>query len=229
MGPFSRTHQNSFSILARIQLFPGIHPDSAIFWYSHWLDPFPVLTRTGFGYWHGFYFFLVLTRILPFFCTRIDWTLFRYSPEQFFDNRRDSSFSRYSHGFESFSVLTLIAHFSGSHPNSSSILARIYFFLVLTQILPFFGTHIDWTLFRYSPEQFFDTRRDFCFSRYSHEFDHFSVLTLIGDFSGTHPNNFSILARILLFLGTHSDSSIFWYSNWLDPFPVLTRTVFWYS
>ena len=127
---------------------------------------------------HGFYFFLVLTPILPFFGTHIDWTLFRYSPEQFFDTRRG-----------------------------------IFLFPVLARIRPFFGTHTDWTLFRYSPELFFDSRRDSTFTRYSHGFDHFSVLTLIGDFSGTHPNHFSILARILLFLGTHSDSSIFWYSN----------------
>ena len=41
----------------------------------------------------GFYFFLILTRILPFLGTLIDWTLSRYSPEQFFDTRTDSTFS----------------------------------------------------------------------------------------------------------------------------------------
>ena len=79
------------------------------------------------------------------------------------------------------------------------------------------------------PEQFFDTRRDSSFPRYSHGFDHFSVLTLIGHFSGTHPNSFSILARILLLPGTRPDSTIFRYAHRFDPFRVLAGTVFRYS
>ena len=141
IGPFFRTHPNSFSILARITLFPGTHPDSAIFWYSHLLDPFPVLTRIVFGYSNGFYFFLVLTRILPFLGSHIDWTLFPNSPEQFFDTRTDSTFSWYSPGFCLFSVLTLIGPFSGTHPNR---------FWILAWILLFPGTHPDSAIFRYS-------------------------------------------------------------------------------
>ena len=106
--------------------------------------------------------------------------------------------------------------------DSSCNWASTCFFMVLTWILPFLGTHIDWTLSLYSPEQFFDTRRGSSFSRYSHGFEHFSVLTLIAHFSGSHPNSSSILARILLFPGIHPDSSIFRNSHWLDPFPVLT-------
>ena len=96
---FFDTHPNSFSILPRILLFLGTHPGSDIFRYSHWLDPFPVLTRTVSRYSHGFYFFFVLTRILPFLGTHIDWTLFQNSPEQFFDTGTDSTFSWYSLGF----------------------------------------------------------------------------------------------------------------------------------
>ena len=103
------------------------------------------------------------------------------------------------------------------------------FFLVVTRILPFLGTRIDWTLSRYSPEQLLDFRTDSTFSWYSLGFCLFSVLTLIGPFSGTHPNSFWILAQILLFPGTHPDSFVLRYSHWLDRFPVLTRTGFGYS
>ena len=120
----------------------------------------------------------------------------------------------------------MIGPFSRTHPNSFSILARILLFPVLTRILPFLGTHIDWTLFQNSPEQFFDTRTDSTFSWYSPGFCHFLVLTLIGPFSGTYPNCFWILARILLFPGTHPDSAIFRYSHSFKPFSVLARTIF---
>ena len=60
-----------------------------------------------------------------------------------------------------------------------------YLFPVLTQILPFFCTPTDSTLFRYLRGQFFDTRTDPTFSWYSFGFYHFSVLTHIRPFSGT--------------------------------------------
>ena len=141
IGPFSGTHPNKFSILALILPFAGTRTNSTIFLYSHWFDPFSVLTRTGFGYWQRFYFFLVLTPILSFLGTHIDWTVFRYSPEQVLETRMDSTFSSYSLGFCHFLVLTLIGPFSRTHPNSFSILAWI---------LLFPGTHPDSAIFRYS-------------------------------------------------------------------------------
>ena len=139
--------------------------DSTIFRYSHWLDPFPVLNRIVLPYSHGFYHVRVLARILPFFWTSTDLTLFQFLPEQLFDTRTDSTFSRhspvfyhlselpvngpfsvltrtifrYSHGFYHFSVLTLIGPFSGTQLNSFTILARI---------LPCSSTLPDSTIFR---------------------------------------------------------------------------------
>ena len=188
--PFFGSHPNSFSILARILPFPGTRSYSTIFRYSHWLDPFPVLNWIVLRYSHGFYHVRVLARILPFFGTSTHWNLFRFSPEQFFDTRTDSTFSRdspvfyhfselpligpfsvltrtifqYSHGFYHFSELALIGPFFGSRPNSFSILARILPFPGTRRILPFFGTQ---------------------------------------------PNSFSILARILPFPGTRPYSTIF--------------------
>ena len=48
---------------------------------------------------------------------------------------------------------------------------------------------------------------------YSPGFYHFLELALIGPFFGSHPNSFSILARILPFPGTRPDITIFWYST----------------
>ena len=229
IGPCSGTQRNSFSILARIILFHGTHQDSSIFRCSHWLDPFLVPTWTVFRYSHRFYLFPVLARIRPFFGIHIDWTLFHYPSEQFFDTRTDYTFSWYSPGFFHFSVLTLIGTFSGTHLNSFSILARILPFPGTCKDSTIFRYSHDWTLFLYSFEQFFDTRTDSTFFLYSPRFFHFSVHTLIGPFSGTHPNRFSILARIPLFPGIHPDSSIIRCTHWLDPFSVFIRIVFRYS
>ena len=100
--PFSGTRQESFSILARILRSPSARLDFSIFRYSHGSDPFPVLTKGVFRYSHGFYVFPVLARILHFFGTHTDSTLFRYSPRQVF---------RYSHGFYLFRVLARILPF----------------------------------------------------------------------------------------------------------------------
>ena len=75
------------------------------------------------------------------------------------------------------------------------------------------SSRFESTIFWYSPELFFDTRTDSTFSGYSPGFYDFSVLTLIRPFSDTHPDYFSILARILPFPSTLSDSTIFWYSH----------------
>ena len=97
--PFSSTRQDNFSILKWFLPLPGTLPNSIIFRHSHWFDPFFVIAGTVFPYLHGFYLFPVLSRILLFFGTHTDSTLFRYSSEQFFDTRMDSTFSRYSPGF----------------------------------------------------------------------------------------------------------------------------------
>ena len=59
---------------------------------------------------------------------------------QFFGTHTDSTFSRYSPGFNSFPVLTLILTFFRSGPDNFSALARIP---------PFAGTPTDSTMFRY--------------------------------------------------------------------------------
>ena len=74
--------------------------------------------------------------------------------------------------------------------------------------MPFFGTHTDSTLFRYSqrfdpfrysPGQLFDTRTDFTFFWYSPGFYYCSVLTQIRPFFGTRRDSFLILVPILPF------------------------------
>ena len=144
-----------------------------------------MLAETVFRYSHELYLFPVVARILPFFGTHTDSTLFWYYPGQFFDTRTDSTFSRYSPGIYHFSVFTQIRTFFGTRRDSFSI---------PVPILPFPGTHSDSAIFRYShrfdpfrysPRLFFDTRTDSTFCRYSPGFYHFSVLTQIRPFSGT--------------------------------------------
>ena len=103
--PFSSTHRDIFSTLARILPVPGADSNSAIFRHSHRFDPFSVLAETVFRDSYEFYLFPVLIRTLPFFGTYTYSTLFWYSPGQFFDSHRDSNFSRYSHRFDHFSIL----------------------------------------------------------------------------------------------------------------------------
>ena len=82
--------------------------------------------------------------------------------------------SRPSLGFYHFHLVTLIQPFSGTHPNSFSLLARI---------LPFPGIRWDFTIFRYSLG-----------------FYNFHLVTLIQPFSDTRPDSVSVLARILPYL-----------------------------
>ena len=130
--------------------FPGTPPDSTIFLCSHRFEPLLVLVRTVFGYSYGLYLFTILTRILPFFGTLIDSSLFRYSWEQFLDSRTDSTFSRYTPGFYHFSVLLQIRPFSDTRGDNFWILARI--------------------------PSFPRTGPDSIIFRYSHRFDPFPVL-----------------------------------------------------
>ena len=74
--------------------------------------------------------------------------------------------------------------------------------------------------------QFFGTRTDSTFSRYSPGFYNFPVLTLILPFSEIRQDSFSIVAQILPFLGTHADFTIFLYSHSFYHFAILVRTVF---
>ena len=84
-----------------------------------------------------------------------------------------------------------------------------YLFPVLARVLPFSGTHTDCSVFMYSAGQFFGTRTDSTFSRYSPRFYRFQVLTLILPFFGTCRHSFSVLARILRFPDTLPDSTGF--------------------
>ena len=163
----------------------------------------------------------------------MDSTIFRYSSGHFFDTLTDSNFFRYSSGFYNFSVLTLIQPLSGIRRDKLYILAWILSFPgtppVLPRIQPFFGTHTNSSLFRYSSGHFFDTRTYSTFSQYSPGFYHFSVLTLIRPFSDTRRDTFSMLARLLHLPSTQPDSTIFRYSHCFYPFPVFALTSCRYS
>ena len=129
---------------------------------------------------------MLLARILIFFGTHTDSTIFRYSPRQVVDSRTDSTICRCSFGFYHFSVLTLIRRFSDIRRHKLSILARI---------LPFPGTRPDSTIFPYS-----------------HCIDPFPVLVgrIFQYLHGFYL--FPVLIRILPFFGTHTHSTLFQYS-----------------
>ena len=151
------------------------------------MAPFPVLTRIVFGYSNGFYFCLVLTRILPFLGTHIDWTFPGTHPNSFLILARILLFLGTHPDSTIFLVPTLIGPFSGTYPNSFWILARI---------LPFPGTRPDSIIFQSS-----------------HRFDPFPVHVGIA-FGHSHGFYlFPVLARILLLFGTPTDSNLFRYSS----------------
>ena len=145
--PFFRNRRDRFSILARVLTFPGTLPDSTIFRYSHWFDPFPVLVRTIFRYSNGFYLFPVLARILLFSVLTLSRPFFGNSWDNFSIPSRilpfpgtlpDTTIFRDSHWFDPFPVLVRTI-FRYSH--------GFYLFPVLARILLFFGTNIDSTIF----------------------------------------------------------------------------------
>ena len=168
-----------------------------------------------------FYYFSVLTRILPFSGTRWDSFSIVVRILQFSDTRPDSPIFQYSYWFYPFPVL-----------------ARIVF-TVLGRILPFPSTSSDSTIFMYShgfypisvfARQFLGSRTDSTFTRYSpdsiifqysHGFYPFSVLARIVFRYLQGLYLFLVLPRILPFLGTcpdsanfgtHTDSTLFRYS-----------------
>ena len=105
-----------------------------------------------------FHNFSVLTQIRPFSGTRRDKFLILARILPFHGICPYSTIFRYSHRFDPFPVLTgTVFRYSYG----------FYLFPVLAQILPFFDTHTDSTLFWYSLGQFFETRHDSTFGRYS--------------------------------------------------------------
>ena len=154
-------------MLARILQISGTHTDSTLFWNSFGQFFNSGIESTSSRYSPGFYHFLVLTLILPFFETRQesfsivarslpflgahpDSTIFQYSQtfyhflilvHKFFNSAMDSTFSRYSPWFYQFLVVTLILPFSDNRP---------YSFLIVARILPFPGARPDSTNFLYS-------------------------------------------------------------------------------
>ena len=179
--------------------------DSTISQYSPGFNHFSVLTLIRLFSGTRRDTFSILARLLPLPSTRPDSTIFRYSHCFYPFPVFALTSCRYSHGFYLLRYLHVF-----------------YLFPVLGQILPFFVTNTDSTLFRYSPRQVVDTRTDSTFydtctystfSQYSARFYHFSVLTLIRPFSGTRRDTFSILARILPFPSTPPDSTNFRYSH----------------
>ena len=173
---FSGTRPDNFSIFVRILPFSDTRSGYIIFRDSHLFDSFRVLAWTVFPYSHGLTLFPIVALIISFFGAHTYSTLFGYSPRQIFDTHRDSAIFRYSPGFYHFLVLTLIRRFSGTRPESFSILAPI---------LPFS-----------------DTRSVYIIFRYSHLFDSFVVLARTV-FRFSHESClFPILARIISFFVT---------------------------
>ena len=67
----------------------------------------------------------MVARILLFSGPHTDSNIFQYSSGKFFVTRTEYTLSRYSPGFDHFSVLTLILPYFDTRSNSFSILARI--------------------------------------------------------------------------------------------------------
>ena len=88
-----------------------------------------------------------------------------------------------------------------------------HLFLVLARIQQFSGAHTDSTIFAYWSGQFFGTRTDSTFCRYSHGFSNVPVHTHILPF---FPYWFE------QFFGTRTDSTFYRYSPGFHNFPMLT-------
>ena len=110
-------------------------------------------------------------------------------------------------------------------------------FLVFARILPFPGTRPDSTIFRYSHWFYHFSKLVRTVFQYWDGFYLFPVLARILPFSGIHTDStlFQNLAGQFFDFRTYStfsryspESTIFWYSHWFYPFPVLARAVFRY-
>ena len=110
-------------------------------------------------------------------------------------------------------MLTLIRHFSGTRPDSFSI---------LTRILPFFGTRLDSIIFQCS--HLFDSFQVLAATLfpYSHGFCLFPILARIISFFGAHTYSTLFGYSGRQFFDTHTDSAFCWYSLGLYHFSVLT-------
>ena len=73
--------------------FPEYSPEFYHFAVLTLILPFQLLVRKVSRYSYGFFLFLVVARILPFFATDTDSTLFQYSSGKFLGSRTDSTFS----------------------------------------------------------------------------------------------------------------------------------------
>ena len=151
----------------------------------------------------------VLARIQQCYGTYTHSTIFLYWSEQFFGTRTDSTFCRYSPGFNNVPVLTLILPFSVLVRTVLRYSHGFHLLPVLARIQHFFGSHTDSTIFPYWSGQFFGTRTDCTFCGFSPGFSNVPIHTLILPFFHTGPNSFSVLARMPPFTGTRPDSTIF--------------------
>ena len=166
----------------------------------------------------GFYLFSVLTLIRPFFCNRRYWFSIVARILPFLGTLPDSTIFRYSHWFSHFSILVRILIFSDWNWCGRSRKDHFYmsiwniclqknafcFMQCTCNISKMYVEYFQWyggadyggfhgwhhRIWRYIWGMFF---------RYSPGFYPFSVLTLILPFSETHPDCFSIVARILPF------------------------------
>ena len=162
--------------------FFGTHLDSTFSRYSPEFYHFSVLMLIGLSFDTRPNSFSILAWILPFPSTRPDSTIFGYAHRLYPLSILFRPLFRYSHGF--------------------------LLFRVVGRNVPFFGTHAESTLLRYSSEQFFGTRMDPTLSRYSPGFYHLCVRSQILPHSETPPDTFSILARILPFPDTRANAII---------------------
>ena len=145
-----------YPVVARILLFSYHHTDSTIFGYSPGKFFVTRPDSTLSQYSPGLDNFSVVKLILPFFGTRLDSYSILAGILPLPGSRPDSIFFRSSHWFYHFSILAWKV-FRYSH--------GLYPFLVLARIRPFSGTQTDYTIFRYSFGQLFNTRTDSTFTR----------------------------------------------------------------
>ena len=192
--------------------------------YSHRFYHFSVIVLTVFSYSYGFDLFPVLARILQFCGSHTDSTILGKLFGQFFGTRSDSTFSRYSHGFYNFAVLTMILPFFNTRRNVFHSLhgfylcqcsPEFYHFALLTLILQFFGIRTDSFLALARILRFPGTRPDS--SIFGTQADSTTFRYSSGQFFRTRTDstfsryslkfyNFAVHKLILPYLGNRSES-----------------------